>query len=217
MLSMTEIARRAHSNRRLVPLLFATFVLILFIAWAARTSILRESAVLWTVSDPLERADAIAVLGGGVDLRPFLAADLYKKGLAHKILVANVKLSPIEKLGIVPRHTDLNREVLLKLGVPQEAIVGFGSDVSSTFDESRALAVWAKDTRAHTIIVPTELFPSRRQRWILNYELGPIGARAIIDAHKPLEYDIDDWWQHEEGLIDFQNEVIKYLYYRLRY
>ncbi|MGA3311186.1 MAG: YdcF family protein [Xanthobacteraceae bacterium] len=173
--------------------------------------------MLWTVSDLFEPADAIAVLGGGVDLRPFLAADLYKKGLANKILVANVKLSPIEKLGIVPPHTDLNRHVLLKLGVPEEAIIGFGSDVSSTFEESRALAVWAKETGARTIIVPTEIFSTRRQRWILNHELTAVGAHVIIDAHKPLEYDVDNWWQHEEGLIDFQNEVIKYIYYRLKY
>ena len=214
---MKDVAMAHQSRRRRLPLVLATLIVVVMFAWAARTPILRESAALWTVSDPLEPADAIAVLGGGVDLRPFLAADLYKKGLANKILVANVKLSPIEKLGIVPPHADLNREVLLKLGVPEEAIIGFGSDVSSTFEESRALAVWAKDTGAHTIIVPTELFPSRRQRWILNHELGPVGAHVIIDAHKPLEYDVDDWWQHEEGLIDFQNEVIKYVYYRLKY
>ncbi len=107
--------------------------------------------------------------------------------------------------------------MLLKLGVREEALIGFGSDVSSTFEESRALAVWARETGAHTIIVPTELFSSRRQRWILNHELRPVGAHVIIDAHRPLEYDIDDWWRHEEGLIDFQNEVIKYLYYRMKY
>lgn len=214
---MKDVAMAPQSRRRRLPLVLATLIVVVMFAWAARTPILRESAVLWTVSDPLGPADAIAVLGGGVDLRPFLAADLYKKGLANKILVANVKLSPIEKLGIVPPHADLNREVLLKLGVPEEALIGFGSDVSSTFEESRALAVWAKDTGARTIIVPTELFPSRRQRWILNRELGPVGAHVIIDAHKPLEYDVGDWWQHEEGLIDFQNEVIKYLYYRLKY
>ena len=214
---MKDVAMARQSRRRRLPLVLATLIVVVMFAWTARTPILRESAVLWTVSDSLEPADAIAVLGGGVDLRPFLAADLYKKGLANKILVANVKLSPIEKLGIVPPHTDLNRQVLLKLGVPEEAVIGFGSDVSSTFEESRALAVWAKDAGAHTIIVPTELFPSRRQRWILNHELAPVGARAIIDAHKPFEYDVDDWWQHEEGLIDFQNEVIKYVYYRLKY
>jgi uncharacterized SAM-binding protein YcdF (DUF218 family) len=215
---MTDITPRARSNRRqLVPLLLAVLIAIVAFAWSARSSILQECAELWIVSDRVEPADAIAVLGGGVDLRPFAAADLYKQGLASKILVANVKLGPIEKLAIVPAHSELNREVLLKLGVPEEAIIGFGNNVSSTFDESRALAVWAKDNGAHTIIVPTELFPGRRQRWILNHELASAGAHVLMDAHKPLEYSVDDWWKHEEGVIDLQNELIKYVYYRLKY
>jgi len=215
---MTDTTRRARSSfGRIFTLVLGALIIIVGFSWLARSAILRECAVLWMISDPLEPADAIAVLGGGVDLRPFAAAELYKQGIAKQILVANVRRSPIENLAIIPPHSELNRDVLLKLGVPDYAIIGFGSSVSSTFDEARALAVWAKDTGAHTIIVPTELFPSRRERWILNYELAPVGAHVIIHAHKPLEYDVNDWWRHEEGVIDFQNEAIKYVYYRLKY
>lgn len=169
------------------------------------------------ISDPLTQADAIAVLGGGLYFRPSFAAELYKKGLAGKILVANVRPSPLEKLGVQRPQAEAARLILRKLDVPADAIIGFGTDVSNTFDESRALAEWAKSTGARTIIVPAELFSTRRQRWILNHELNRIGARAIVPAAKPLDYDIDDWWQHEDGLIEFQNEVIKYLYYRMKY
>jgi uncharacterized SAM-binding protein YcdF (DUF218 family) len=192
-------------------------VVVVVVVWMARTPILRESAALWVLSDPLEPADAIAVLGGGLNLRPLAAASLYKKGIAEKILVANVKPSALEKLGIMRPQADIARNILRKLGVPDNAIIGFGTDVSSTFDEARALALWARKEGARTIIVPTEVFPSRRQRWILNHELAPFGARAIIDTLEPPEYDVRDWWRHEQGLIDFQNEVIKYLYYRLKY
>ena len=43
------------------------------------------------------------------------------------------------------------------------------------------------------------------------------GAVPRIVALDPLEYTSADWWQHEEGLIAFQNEVIKFVYYRLKY
>lgn len=215
---MEDLAKpRPPARRRIWLIVLAITILAMVACWVDRSPILRESAALWIVSDPLEPADAIAVLGGGVDQRPFVAADLYKKGLANKVLVANVKLHPIEILGITPPHMELNRLVLLKLGVPENAIVGFGNGVSSTFDEARALAIWVKDNGAHSIIVPTEFFSTRRQRWILNHELAPVGAHVILDAQKPLEYGTDDWWQHEEGIIEFQNEVIKYLYYRLKY
>ncbi len=215
---MNEVASLARRRRgRTLLFLLTVPILVVAFAWTARTSILRESAALWVISDPLAPADAIAVLGGGLSLRPLAAANLYKKGLAGKILVANVKPSALEKLGIARPQAVVARNILRKLGVPDDAIIGFGTDVSSTFDEARALALWAKNDGARTIIVPTEFFPSRRQRWILNHELAPVGARAIIDTLEPAEYDARDWWRHEQGLIDFQNEVIKYLYYRLKY
>jgi hypothetical protein len=65
--------------------------------------------------------------------------------------------------------------------------------------------------------VPTELFATRRVRWILNKQGGQVGAEVEIQALPPLEYGIDDWWRDESGVITFQNEIIKYLYYRLRY
>ncbi|HUN98728.1 MAG TPA: YdcF family protein [Bradyrhizobium sp.] len=208
----------AHRRRRRTWLLVLLVVVLLMIAaWIGRRPILRESAALWVVSDPLGHADAIAVLGGGDTLRPLAAASLYKDGLAGKILVANVKPSALEKLGLVNSHVEFMRRLLLRLGVPQDAIFDFGNNVQSSFDEARALAVWAKNSGAHTIIVPTEMFSTRRQRWILNHELGAVGSRVIIDALTPSDYQVDDWWRHSKGLVDFQTEVIKYVYYRLKY
>lgn len=212
---------RLHATPRLrgalLPMTLAILLGCLIVAWSERDLLLRDVAELWVVSDHVAPADAIAVLGGGLDVRPFLAAELYKNGLAKIILVADAKLGPVDRLGILPSHSELNRKVLIKLGVPQQVVIGFGHEVSNTFEESQALAVWAKGAGAHSIIIPTELFPSRRQRWILNRELAPVGGHVLIDAHDPLDYTINDWWRHEQGVIDFQNEVMKYLYYRLRY
>jgi uncharacterized SAM-binding protein YcdF (DUF218 family) len=117
----------------------------------------------------------------------------------------------------VPSHIALNRAVLLKLGVPPEAIVSFGTDVSSTYEEARALAEWANRNGIKSIIVPTEIFSSRRVRWILVKELSGLDVGIDVQALPPLDYDLDNWWRHEAGVIGFQNEVIKYLYYRVKY
>ena len=109
--------------------------------WQMREAILTDVGAWWVVSDELTHADAIAALGGSIDVRPFAAADLYKRGLASTILVANVQMSRAEELGI-PSHTELNREVLLKLGIPAMAIVAFGDNVSSTHDEAEAIRGW---------------------------------------------------------------------------
>ena len=50
-------------------LLIGMFVLATVVAggWLLREPVLREATDLWIVSDPISRADAIVVLGGGLD------------------------------------------------------------------------------------------------------------------------------------------------------
>ena len=190
-------------------------MLAIGLTWQMREAILTDLAAWWVVSDELTHADAITVLGGDIDTRPFAAADLYKRGFASTILVANVQMSRAEELGI-PSHTELNREVLLKLGIPAMAIVGFGDNVSSTHDEAEAIREWALVSKSKRIIVPTEIFAARRVQWIFDRELTPIGVQVIVDALPPPQYTLADWWRHRSGLIDFNNEVLKYLYYRAK-
>jgi uncharacterized SAM-binding protein YcdF (DUF218 family) len=215
---MDSSLARTHSTRRyawwLAPVVV---VLALAGAWTARASILRGVAEWWVISDPLDRADGIVVLGGRMDVRPFAAADLFKRGLAPQILIANVMRDPLEAMQLWPGQTALTRQLLLKLGVPAEAIVEFGDEVSSTYEEARAVLDWAKRSGAKTVIIPTDSFPTRRVRWTFQQEVAPAGVRIIVHAIKPRGYDVKDWWKDERGLIDFQNEVIKFVHYRLKY
>jgi hypothetical protein len=155
---------------RLTVIGAAIAALAIGFTWQMREAILTHVAAWWVVSDELTHADAIAVLGGSIDVRPFAAADLYKRGLASTILVANVQMSRAEELGITS-HTELNREVLLKLGIPAMAIVGFGDNVSSTPDEAEAIRECALASKSKRIIVPTEIFAARRVQWIFDREL----------------------------------------------
>src|SRR6476469_3034859 len=128
-------------------------------AWLEREALLQGAADLWIISDPVTRGDAVVVLGGGLDLRPFAAADLYRKGLANKVLVSRVSDdAPTVRIGALLGHTELNRKVLLMLGVPDAAIEIFGTNNSNTLDEARALKTWAGQNAAAVLIVPTEIF-----------------------------------------------------------
>ena len=89
--------------------------------WLERTALLQSAADFWVVSDPITPADAVVVLGGGADVRPFVAADLYAKGLVHKVLLSQVEESPSAKIGVVLNHDELNLRILRKLGVPENA------------------------------------------------------------------------------------------------
>jgi uncharacterized SAM-binding protein YcdF (DUF218 family) len=206
-------------GQRFIGRLVAAVLLLTVLAagvWLEREPLLREAADLWIVSDPVTRSDAVAVLGGGLDFRPFAAAEIYKKGLVTKVIVSQVAEARSTKIGAVPGHTELNRMVLVKLGVPEAAIGTFGQANSSTFDEAVALRDWADQHHVSRIIIPTEIFASRRMRWIFDREFAGSSARLAIYSNKGPDYT-REWWKTAAGMIAFQNEILKYLYYRLKY
>jgi uncharacterized SAM-binding protein YcdF (DUF218 family) len=185
--------------------------------WLAREAMLRGLADLWIVSDEVTRADAAAVLGGQIDVRPFAAADLYRRGLVKKILVSNNEADRATAIGAATGHTEANRRVLLKLGVPEAAIETFGRANKSTKDEAAALREWTEGRGASTIIIPTEVFSARRVRWMFEREFAGQDVRILVPSYEPALYTRAEWWKTAAGLIAFQNEVIKYIYYRLEH
>src|SRR5882724_7610551 len=68
---------------------FAVVAVLGIGAWADREWLLRSATDLWIVSDPIGPADAVAVFGGGIEDRPFAAAEYYRQGLVKRVLVSN--------------------------------------------------------------------------------------------------------------------------------
>jgi uncharacterized SAM-binding protein YcdF (DUF218 family) len=176
-------------------------------AWINRDWLLLSAADLWIVSDPIGPADAAAVFGGGLADRPFAAAKYYRQGLVKKILVSNGHESP---------EVALTEEVLFKFGVPASAIETFGNALRNTHQEALALQEWAEQNDAHSIIVPTEIFSTRRVRWMLHRAFGGRCVIRVI-ALDPSQFHREDWWRHSQGALAFQNEILKYVFYRLSY
>jgi uncharacterized SAM-binding protein YcdF (DUF218 family) len=186
--------------------------------WIEREAGLRGVADLWIVSDPITPADAVVVLGGGLDVRPFVAADLYAKGLVKKVLLSEVDEGRSVSIGAVMGHAEGNRQVLLKSGVPDSAIENFGKANRNTREEAIALKDWADRNVVSVLIIPTEIFSARRVRWMFNREFAGTGVRIEVPSFNPLRlYTRAEWWKSEDGMIAFQNEVLKYIYYRLKY
>jgi uncharacterized SAM-binding protein YcdF (DUF218 family) len=193
------------------------FCALLIAGYLCRASLLRGLANDWIVSEPLSRADVIVVLGGGPDTRPFEAARLFHLGLAPRILVMNPRPSPSAQLGLVPTEADLSRAILLAKDVPTGDIYITSDMVTNSYDESIVVRDWAKTNGIGRVIIPTDVFHTRRVRWLYHKELKGTGIQVEIEAVPVRQYTVDDWWQHEDGVIAFQNEVLKYAYYRIKY
>lgn len=211
--------RRVTARRRLARVSIVIAVLALAVGglWTFRVPILQSAVDAWVVSDPLEEADAVVVLGGGVNTRPFAAADIYRAGLTKIVLLSEVKPSRVEIAQVVALHNEINQAVLIKRGVPGSAIVLIGKDIINTRDEAAAVGDWATANGAKKIILVTEKIPSRRVKWVFTRALGRIGVKTIVYTVPELDFDYRRWWEDERGIIGFQNEVMKYIYYRLKY
>jgi DUF218 domain len=212
-------ARRAVWLRRTRRWIAAAFIMagLAGLAWAERAPLLRGAADLWIVSDPITPADVAVVLGGGVDVRPFAAAALYHQGLVKKILVSQVADGRAVAIGAELGHTEINRQVLLKLGVPADAIETFGKANKNTKEEALALLEWSQRHASRALIIPVGSFEARRVHWTFRHEFAGQPVRIEISAFDSPQYVRANWWATERGIVEFQNEILKFIYYRLKY
>jgi uncharacterized SAM-binding protein YcdF (DUF218 family) len=193
---------------------------LLFVGVAAyvwREALLIGVAKVWIVNQPATNADAVVVLGGGLHYRAIAAAHLFHTGLCRTVLIVNVGLNPSEEIGVTEPEHVLIRRFLLKNSVPDTAIVEVGNQSQNTWDDLEAAKAWARAQSAHRLIIPTDLFHTRRLRWVCNRVLGESGISAAVVALNPRDYSERDWWKHETGVIAFQNEVIKLGFYVMKH
>jgi uncharacterized SAM-binding protein YcdF (DUF218 family) len=181
------------------------------VSWLGYEALLRTAANWWIICDPVEPADAVAILGGDPGLRALAAAQYYRAGLVHKVLIS------VGHYLISAKPRVARRVLATQLCVPESAIEIFGSVARDTYQEAVALREWALQNHAQKILVPVEMFCSRRVRWIFNKQLAEVGARIQVPALEAEEYRRDKWWESEKTLRLFRDEVIKYVYYRIRY
>jgi len=128
----------------------------------------------------------------------------------RKILVSNERHVQSETL-----EDTSTRSVLIELGVTDTAIEFYGAELSSTYEEAVALREWALRTHAHRLIVPTEAFSSRRVRWVLERELAGTGTQVLVPVLDHPEYSPSELGKN--AFTALKLEVMKYLYYRLKY
>ena len=188
--------------KRLLVRLAALAAFLLIIAAVAAP---RLGAWL-VVEDPLQKADAIFVLGGTLFERPLEAVDLYHEGWAPRMLlmrqIADAGEVELRRRGVAyPREIDVQVDVLMRLGVPRSAIEIL-DEQDSTKDEADALRAVVVANRWPRIIVVTSKQHTRRARLVINRRVADTGAQVMVRASRYDKTDVDGWWR-QRGTLRF--------------
>lgn len=174
----------------------------LLVAGAAAVCLaLVASAGRWlVVRDPLPaHADVIVIMAGGIGDRSLEAADLYRAGVAPRIVVTRERVDGgtvrLRARGVrLPESHDLLRRALESLGVPASAIVDLRRRNRSTESEARTIARWACAHHVRSLVVVTSRAHSRRARMILTRALGP-GIQVSMQPSRHDTFAAARWWR----------------------
>lgn len=175
------------------------------------------------VRSPLAHADAIVVLSGSAAHveRAQWAAELYKRGLAPKIILTNDNQQGgwSEARQRNPFYFESSRDKLLASGVPLEAIAVRLEPVSSTYDEAQLIRTVRQEYGLKSIILVTSAYHSRRALWTFRRVLSPTEAEIGIE---PVGFSAKSpppktWWLHLKGWQIVPVEFVKLLYYMFRF
>ncbi len=161
-----------------------------------------------------EPADVVVILAGSYD-RTLHAADLYRKGMARRVVVSRPVPEPVHlrlaERGIpVTPEEDTHKRILTHLGVPGSAIDVLPGYARNTRDEAAALARYMGE-RSLRVIVVTSPFHVRRAAILVGRRLGQ--AQLIQVVATPYEEFEWRWWRDPASARAVLLELAKLLYF----
>jgi uncharacterized SAM-binding protein YcdF (DUF218 family) len=165
----------------------------------------------WLVSeDPLEHAQAIAVLSGRMPVRALEAAKLYRAGYAPEVWLTR-STEPgkyLADLGVKYYGEEYyNAKILQHEGVPATAIRVLETPIVNTSDEIVVIKAALDATPLHTVIIVTTKPHTRRTRTLWRLITGGQG-RAIVRAASQDPYDAERWWHNTRDSLDVVRECL---------
>ena len=210
-------ARRKRSSLsfRLATGFLALFFLWMCLAWWAAERLIVEKS--------LGRADAMLVLGGSsVYLeRTRKAAELYRKGVAPKILLTDdggrARWSRIERENTP--FVELAKRELIAGGVPAENIEILGPPATGTIYEAQNLRKKIQEANLRSVLIVTSAYHTRRALRTFERAVADTGTIIGIESAPTGEQTPPPfvWWLSPLGWNVVAGEYAKSAYYRVYY
>jgi uncharacterized SAM-binding protein YcdF (DUF218 family) len=195
-------------------LILFTLILCLFMF---RTPILRSIGNYLVAEDPLVRTEAYFILGGNSYDRGVKAYSVYGRFPDARFVATggNFPLQ-IQALDTVMSEAALTRHWLIRQGVPAVQIDTL-SGSTSTLEESDEILRYCREHRFTDITLISSAFHLRRMRMVFEDKYRDAGIRTHFLGAEDKEFNQSEWWRDEVSLITVNNELVKIVYYAVRY
>lgn len=205
---MTGVHNREHDGARTRGCSIAPVVLLLL---ALAAVIAFRGIGRWlVVEDPLNRADAIVVLSGGLPDRALEAAKVFRQGMAPQVWLTHPANPAAElgKMGIsFEGEEGYSRAVLLHEGVPESAVRILTPEIVNTEDEERAIIAEMQSTKAARVIIVTSPPHTRRVRALWR-RLAPPDLALTVRSASEDDYDANHWWRTTRDSLSVMREIM---------
>lgn len=190
--------------------------LLVFVCWVLIAPYLAEHLI---VEKPLEKADAIMVLGGSAvyQERTQTAAKIFGEGIAPRILLTDdgerAGWSKKERTNLP--FVELAKRSLIDQGVPEGAITILPGEVTGTDWEARRLSEEIDHDGLRSVLLITSAYHTRRALWTFEKFLSGKDVEIGIE-HSPTGEQTPSpryWWLSPRGWSMVGGEYVKSVAY----
>jgi uncharacterized SAM-binding protein YcdF (DUF218 family) len=189
---------------------------VLFIIIISYVGSCRKAGQWLVKEDEPVNADAIVILMGTIPDRVLQTADLYKQGLARKVIIVEASMGAYKALKVRGAHiisnTEQVRNALVAIGIPADSIIILPGDATSTQMEAMIIREYLKNKPViDTILLVSSAQHTRRASMIFK--------TAFRNSEKPVyilcspstytNFDAKNWWRSKEGIQTVLMEYVK--------
>ena len=189
--------------------IFALAILVVLAVLTHQTWLTAIGGGLVTRDEP-GPSDVIVVLAGNSPFRARHAEALYARGLAPHVIISN---EPLSSHGVQTTWLDLRQHGLVRLTIPDDAIVPIPEISDSTYDEALRSREIMRARGWRSAILVTDPFHMRRALLTFRQAFEPADLVVVASPAEGSKYGVDNWWMDRNATMRVAQEYLKLGYY----